>query len=55
MTCSNCHGDGWYEDHSDAHYADQNNPDCSGMGCPVQKPCEPCQGTGQISDKEKSE
>ena len=44
--CLNCEGEGWIVDHSPAHYANQQDPDCYPYGCPVQVQCEECQGTG---------
>lgn len=45
--CAACNGDGWYADHSDAHYT---YPDDGCVGCPVQRQCENCDGTGQIRE-----
>lgn len=47
MKCTKCGGDGWYEDHSDDHYANPEG-DCYYYGCPVQRPCEFCKGEGYI-------
>jgi len=49
--CPNCNGDGWYLDHSRAHYAAQYDPklDCGQYGCPIQVQCERCQGTGKVN------
>lgn len=45
MRCKQCNGDGWYADHSDVHYSN-SDLDCSECGCPVQRPCEHCEGRG---------
>lgn len=50
MICPNCRGDGWLADHSDSHYAGRTDEDCGPYGCPVQRPCAKCEGTGQIKD-----
>ncbi|HUX57105.1 MAG TPA: hypothetical protein VMV77_09030 [Bacteroidales bacterium] len=47
-TCQVCGGNGWYTDHSNAHYANPQITDCFEFGCPVQVECEECNGTGYV-------
>lgn len=43
--CPNCGGHGWTAEHVRGdHY------DCDQLGCPVQVPCEKCEGTGQVKE-----
>lgn len=46
IICSKCGGDGWYTDHSDLHYT-MPELSCIEAGCPVQRVCETCKGTGK--------
>lgn len=46
INCAVCGGKGWYEDHSDAHYA---KPDGECPDCPVQRQCEKCEGRGFLT------
>ncbi len=48
MKCPICDGDGLVLDHSDAHHAESNDPDCGKYGCPVQRECTTCEGQGEI-------
>jgi DnaJ-class molecular chaperone len=50
MKCSCCAGDGWYLDHSDAHHKAPASEaeNCEKYGCPVQRQCEKCKGTGEV-------
>ncbi len=49
MECKICNGVGWFSDHSDAHHNHQDL-DCSECGCPVQRECNNCNGTGIVPD-----
>jgi DnaJ-class molecular chaperone len=53
MKCPQCDGDGWYIDHSDRHYQTGDKETCEEAGCPVQRECEKCGGTGITKDDEK--
>ena len=55
MKCPKCNGDGWYIDHSDRHYATGNSESCDDAGCPVQRQCEDCKGTGELPEDEPQE
>lgn len=48
ITCPYCGGDGYITDHSLEHYGNMQDTDCSKYGCPIQVPCEHCNGTGSI-------
>ena len=48
LKCSTCNGDGWYSDHSDMHYNFGDETTCEDAGCPIQRECENCHGTGWI-------
>jgi hypothetical protein len=45
--CEECDGQGWFADHSDECNA---KGECvGGQGCPVQRWCEWCRGSGEVS------
>ncbi len=51
MKCSQCSGNGWYDDHTPAHYDDPSDNDCGKHGCPIQVECENCEGTGYVKNE----
>ena len=51
MICPKCDGKGWFEDHSDVHHW-QPSLDCVSAGCPIQRECEVCGGTGMVWKKD---
>lgn len=53
--CSMCNGDGWYIDHSDRHYGTGDYESCEQAGCPIQRECEACQGTGIQQEPEQTD
>ena len=48
IKCFVCEGKGWYSDHSDKHYGNLKTMTCEEAGCPVERYCEYCNGTGWI-------
>lgn len=49
IKCPDCSGDGWYSDHSDLHYEIGDEITCEEAGCPIQRECEKCRGTGWLT------
>lgn len=50
MRCSNCAGEGWYADHGDGCNAEEDG--CYAAGCPIQRPCYRCSGTGEVESND---